>query len=419
MADLSIKIKQVENFHKKTLDNAKKNLLKAIDDLNENLPKLMAGAKQLEEVEQNFMAGGIEAAAKKSRMLFRATKTLGDYARYVQAQLNEFPEKIDRKQVENWKFEDFKDWLKTYNKLINNIDIERKKANDIMGLDHAIKRRVTEGPLNKLVYVRNTLSDLLCNEWQIIKALEDLYNLEEEIDTTRNSIENLLAQQSELENQIINFTQKKDSFEKEIHTLEEQGQVKVYREFKIHYQSKELEIGHQINPFKKSFRLLGTKGSNLKDVGSFEIMTAKNYEDDVIGTFYSDVANDFRNLSMLCQALVNHADELDLKGTQVHRMKQLQQSIADGKLKRLYLEVTQTKEKMKELEKDPILVKDLEIIEQKRQELNQTQEYLEKEQFSLDNIKSKLIEENETEKLRLNRFDELVNEAMKPLQPTS
>ena len=125
MADLSIKIKQVENFHKKTLDNAKKNLLKAIDDLNENLPKLMAGAKQLEEVEQNFMAGGIEAAAKKSRMLFRATKTLGDYARYVQAQLNEFPEKIDRKQVENWIFEDFKDWLKTYIKLINNIENDR------------------------------------------------------------------------------------------------------------------------------------------------------------------------------------------------------------------------------------------------------------------------------------------------------
>ena len=419
MVDLNTKIKQVETFHKKTLDNANKNLFKAIDEINVNLTKLMLGAIQLEEDEHKKLADGIEAAAKKSRMLFRATKALGDYARYVQEQLKEYPKEINKKEVENWKFENFKDWLKVYNKFINNIDTERRKSNEIMGLDYAIRRRVTEGPLNKLLGARDILRDLLGNEWQLVKALEDLYRLEEELNATRTSIESLETQQSELENQIHELTQQKESFENEIHTMEEQGQVKVYRDFKIHFQSKEVEIGHQINPFKKSFRLLGTKGANLKDIGSFEIMAAKNYEDDVIGTFYSDEPNDFRSLSELCQALVNHADDLDLKGTQVHRMKQLQQSIAEGKLKQLYLEVIQTKEKMKELEKDPVLVKDLETIDQKRQKLNNTQEQLEKEQISLDNVKHKLMEESESETLRLTRFDELIAEAMTPPKPAS
>jgi len=94
MIDLSSRIREVEKFHDKLLTTADKSFKKALKDINENLPKLAEGAKQLEAEEEKNLSKGIDAAAKASKMHFKATKALGDYARFLKSQLSQYPQEI-------------------------------------------------------------------------------------------------------------------------------------------------------------------------------------------------------------------------------------------------------------------------------------------------------------------------------------
>lgn len=413
MADFTASIAEVEKFHKKSIGNANKNLIKALKEVNDQLPKFSEGIKQLEKIEHEKMAEGIEAAAKKSKMHFKATKALGEFAKYAQKELEEYPTNVDLNEAKFWMFEDFKSWLRGYNKFINNLDDERRKANKIMGLDYMIKRRAAEGPLNKLLGARDTFRDLLSHEFQIIKGIEDLKRIEEEISTSNENLQLLMTKLSDLNSKISTLTVEKDSLESEISVMENQGEVKVYRDLKVNLSSTELDIGHQINPLKKNFRLLSSKGSSLSTVGSFEIGVAKQYEDNTLNTFHTDVDNDFKMLNSLCEVLISNADNLKIKANHVHRLKQLQQSIESGKLKKFHDTTVEIVGKMKELEKNPVLIKDVEIIEKKRAIIESKVSEITKLEEQAESTKISIKEEEDSIKEKENRFHDLKDETLR------
>ena len=414
MSDLDGKIDEVRKFHKKNLDTANKTLKKTIKEINDNIPKLQDGIKQLEKIEKEKMADGIEKAAAQSKMHFKATKALGEFARYVIKEMeeSEHANKIDLKVVELWNFEDFKNWLKGYNKFINNLDDNRKRANKIMGLDYMLKRRVAEGPLNKLVDSRNISRDLLSNEFQVVKAIEDLNRIKDEIYQVDTKIAEFSSKLETLTRSVNSLTEEKNSLESEVEIMENQGKVKIYRDFKVQFQSNELDIGHQINPLKKDFRLLSSKGSSLNTIGSFEIGIAKQYEDDTLNTFHSDSENEFQMLNSLCEALVVNADDLKIKANHVHRIKQLQQSIESGKLKKMHDSSIEISGKMKELEKDPNLIENVKIIEGKRTIIENKSNELNKLEEEIETTKLLLEDEEKNSKEKNKRFIELKDETM-------
>ncbi|MFW9928792.1 MAG: hypothetical protein ACFFD1_05340, partial [Candidatus Thorarchaeota archaeon] len=213
MVDFSDKIKEIEKFHKKSIENSKKTLKKTLKDIVDNIPKLKDGAKQIESIEQEKLSQGIEAAAKKSKMQFKATKALGELARNLQKELAEDPILINFDEVDQWEFEDFKSWVKGYQKVVNNLDDYRHRANKIMGLDFMLKRRVVETPLNKMTEDRDILRDLLGGNFQIIKAIEDLYRLNGEIGENSGNIVSLNDDFSYNSSEIEKLNHEKDELE--------------------------------------------------------------------------------------------------------------------------------------------------------------------------------------------------------------
>ena len=414
MSDLDGKIVEVKKIHKKNIDTANKILKKTIKDINENIPKLQNGIKQLEKIEKEKMADGIEKAAKQSKMHFKATKALGEFSRYVLKEMeeSEHSNKIDMKEVVYWKYEDFKSWLKGFNRFINNLDENRKRANKIMGLDYMLKRRVAEGPLNKLVDARNVSRDLLTNEFQIIKAIEDLNRLKDEIYEVESKIVDYSSKLDSINNSIKSITEKKNSLESEVETIENQGKVKAYRDFKIMFQSNELDIGHQINPLKKDFRLLSSKGSSLSTIGSFEIGIARQYEDATLKTFHSDSENEFQMLKSLCEALIANAEDLKIKANHVHRIKQLQQSINSGILKKMQDSSIEISAKMRLLEKDLNLIENVKIIEEKRIIIENKSKELTKLEDEAESTRLAINDEEKSSNDKNKRFKELNTEVL-------
>ncbi|MHA1983031.1 MAG: hypothetical protein ACW967_01675 [Candidatus Hodarchaeales archaeon] len=413
MADLGTKISEVEIFHKKNLDNANKKLKKTLKEVNENLKKFAEGVKQLEKLEKEKMALGVEATAKKGKMHFKATKALGEMVKGFQKELVDYPTSIELKEAEYWVFEDFKIWLKGYNKFVNNLDDERRRANKIMGLDYMLKRRVAESPLNKLVEARDIFRDMLANEFQIIKIIEDLNRIKDEIEESDNKLVELKQKLSNLNKEQSSLLEKKETLEKEVEVLENQGEVKIYRDFKINFQSTELDIGHQINPLKKDFRVLSSKGSSLTTVGTFEVGVAKQYEDNTLETFHSDAENDFKMLKSLSEALIANADPLKIKANHVHRLKQLQQSIESGKLKQMHETTLDIISKMKELEKDPNLIENANIIENKRKIIDEKSNQLTKLEEDVEKTNSVIVDEEKAEEVKQERFSELRDESLR------
>ena len=412
MIDLSSRIREVEKFHDKLLTTADKSFKKALKDINENLPKLAEGAKQLEAEEEKNLSKGIDAAAKASKMHFKATKALGDYARFLKSQLSQYPQEISIKEADSWSFERMKSWLKDFNKLINGINDERVKANKIMGIDYVLKRRVTEAPLNKLIETRDVLRQLLGYEFQIKKQLEDLEVINGEVKECSARIESFNNDMTLLEKKDSEMLTKKSHLEAQINSLENEGAVKVFRDLKIDFQTTELDIGHQINPLKKAFRSLSNKGPSLQNVGAFEIGAAKQYEDDAVVTFHSDSANGFQMLHQLCMALISNAEELDVKLTLVHRIKQLQLQIANGKLNEFEAKTKRISEEIARQEKDEGLAKRIETLDKTRNALEGLKNDLQKLRTEMDNVKTRSVEEEGSNKARIKRFDELVDQAL-------
>ncbi|MHA2105356.1 MAG: hypothetical protein ACW981_18155 [Candidatus Hodarchaeales archaeon] len=413
MADLGAKISEVEKFHKKNLDNASKNLKKTLKEVNENLKKFSEGVTQLEKLEQEKMALGVEAAAKKGKMHLKATKALGEMVKGFQREVSDFPTSVDVEEARYWMFEDYKNWLKGYNKFINTLDDERRRANKIMGLDYILKRRVAESPLNKLVEARDIFRDMLINEFQIIKSIEDLNRIKDEIEGCNNKLGELNNKHTNLVEQQSSVSEDKEKLEIEVEEMENQGEVKIYRDHKIKFQSTELDIGHQINPLKKNFRNLSSKGSSLSTIGSFDVGVAKQYEDNTLDTFHSDAENDFQMLKSLSEALIENADPLKIKANHVHRLKQLQQSIESGKLKKMHETTVDITSKMKELEKDPKLIENVNIIENKRKTIEEKANQFTKLEEEVETIKSEINDEEKAEEEKQTRFSELRDESLR------
>jgi chromosome segregation ATPase len=282
-----------------------------------------------------------------------------------------------------------------------------------MGLDYMLKRRVAESPLNKLVSARDIFRDLLSNEFQLIKLIEDLKRIKDEIEQCDSKITDLENKLQSLTDEANNLTSEKENLEKEVEEMENRGEVRVYRDYKINFQSIELEIGHQINPLKKNFRILSSKGGAISSIGSFEIGIAKQYEDNVSGTFHSDAENEFKMLKSLTETLIVNADALKIKANHVHRLKQLQQSIESEKLKKLHEKSGEISQKMKELEKDPKLIENVNIIENKRSIIDRKSEQITKLDEQSEMVKSEINDEKKSEEEKQTRFTELKDESLR------
>lgn len=403
-------IKSLEDQQQKLLDEVNKTLTNNLKDINKELPKFKRGLTELTELEEEKMALGVDGVAKQRRSLLKAVRALGDWVRYSEAELEEkMPEsEVDLKQAKEWTYEEFKEWMRTFSKLVTNIDKERQKMDRTLGLDFFNKKRRAVGPFKKIRDCRNQLKELLQTDYQLVKILEDLHRLQAEVATLEDQLAAEEGKLREMEERKAGWEEQARQIGEDISKRENEGKLREYRKLKTSFQEADLEIGHAVNPFRKVFR----QYTRSQVAGTYLIGVARQYEDETITTFLQDAEGGFQQIQDLLNDIIKNADQLKLKANLVHRCKQLLDRIEKGKLAELqktYLDLGRQVEAFSEDSKILAAVEELDGKKEQIDKLNHDATHLGGE---IENQKATIEELQKTIEERKERFTKIHTEGV-------
>ena len=117
-------------------------------------------------------------------------------------------------------------------------------------------------------------------------------------------------------------------------------------------------------------------------------------------------------LKSLCEALIANAEDLKIKANHVHRIKQLQQSINSGILKKMQDSSIEISAKMRLLEKDLNLIENVKIIEEKRIIIENKSKELTKLEDEAESTRLAINDEEKSSNDKNKRFKELNTEVL-------
>ena len=404
-------LNNLSSTQKKGIESCKKTLQSSIKDLNKEMDKFRTGLTTVRSSVNEKLSVGIDGVAKQRKSLLKSTKALEAYVDASEKELEErFPFKeTNLDEVKLWNYEDFKEWLRNFSKMVNNFDKQRVATDRIMGLDFALKKRPAYSPFEKIKGLRDTLRDLFNNDYRLLKIIEDLNNLKGETKEFEDKIQKKENEISILEEKINKNNSNIDSLKQKIDVLENEEELKKLRDAKIKFQEHELEIGHLINPYKKAFRLY----YRLPDAQSYVVSSARSYEDNTIEAFISDSDNNYKQLKDIITEMIDKADKIDLKANLVNRCKQLLERIDTGKIKKLKEEYLLFWDNLNKLSENKTIVAKLEELEKYKSEIDvlseendKLSEQLENEELNLTELKDAL---SDREKRFNDSYDEGIN----------
>ncbi len=403
-------IKNLSSTQKKGLDNCNKTLQGSIKELNKEMAKYRTGLKTVRSSVDEKLSVGIEGVAKQRKSLLKSTKALESYVDAAEKELEErFPyEETNLDEVKLWNYEDFKEWLRNFSKLVNNIDKQRVATDRVMGLDFALKKRPAYSPFDKIKGLRDTLRDLFQTDYSLIKILEDLNNITNETQGLEGKIANNEAVVSSLQEKIATNDSQINSLKEKISGLENEPELKKLRDAKIKFQEHELEIGHLINPYKKAFRLY----YRLPGASGFIVNSARSYEDSTIETFLNDSDNNYQQLKDIITEMIDKAELIDLKANLVNRCKQLLERIEKGKIGSLKEDYLSFRDNLNKLSENKTVVAKLEELEKYKSEIDVLSQENEKLSEKLENEELNLKELKDTLADREKRFNDLYDEGI-------
>lgn len=401
-------IKTLNSTQKKGIENCNKTLRNSIKELNKEMNKFRTGLETVRNSVNEKLSVGIDGVAKQRKSLLKSTRALEDFVNLAQKELEErFPFKeVNLDEVKLWNYEDFKEWLRNFSKCVNNIDKQRVVTDRIMGLDFAFKKRPAYTPFDKIKGLRDELRELFQTDYSLIKITEDLDILVSETKDYEDKIFNKESEISVLKEKISKNDSIIDDLKDKITVLENESELKKLRDAKIKFQEHELEIGHLINPYKKSFRLY----TRLPDSQTYIVSSARSYEENTIDTFLADSDNNFQQLKDLITEMITKAESIDLKANLVNRCKQLLERIDAGKIHKLKDEYLALKDNLAKLSENHVIVGHLEQLEKHKSEIESLEqenmkaiEEVENEDLNLKDLKSQLGE-------REKKFNDLYDE---------
>ncbi|MFX1535583.1 MAG: hypothetical protein ACFFDI_15270 [Promethearchaeota archaeon] len=378
----------------KELATGQKYLRSYLNELRNSAKLLEEGAKALKDTEQDFINQGVEKIAKKGKLFMRSLRALGDLAdkTLVAADELEIPESNDLV------YDELKSLNRNLGKIVGKIGRNLATADHIMGLDFAMLRRKVSSPYKRLRVFNDKIRDLLSQEYDAVRIIENLERLEKEIADDEEQI-------AEFETQIQELEKKQEELERkqmeadELHAqLEQNEAMQKMRNLIVRAKSFDLRISKKINPLRKVFR----KYVQLADQGDidvpFDLVTiAREYEKDVLDEILEEDNGQPALLRLLesMQRLVNQG-AFKGKGKEAERIKNAINSIKSGKIdewKQRYLELNQKLEEEKKLPENQALAGDLDRIDALQKDLK---ENLEKTQETLKLTKRKKQKQEES-----------------------
>ena len=387
--DIQPVIRDLRKAQSKKITKAYKSLSKIFADLERNVEKVKSGAKDIEKYENDNLGEGLEEVARrKPRSWLRGIRALGDFARKTSNTYQELEVPSPKAKL---KYEEVKAITKRIGRISSDLDKERHKTDQIMGLDFVIKKRSLWSPLGHVQHNIRNLNELLAREYLIIRALEELEELDDELEELFAALETAEERLSELQDIYSVLEGDLGQTEAKLEKLDSGPVVKEFRGLKRQTVSLELEIGRKLNYFKKPFRKLAKESERSSlEIDFHHISMARKYEEDPLSAFLSEKEG-YPILVKLVETLIG----ADLKlrksvGRLEHDLNWLKQGKLD-QWKKEYLSLHQQLEKESEAPELKGVIQKIDSLEEKhdhlKEELNKNKRMIEIQEKDIQRLK--------------------------------
>ena len=395
---------QAKNVAKirKILSSELSRLVKAIE-------KVEKGANTLSELEESVTKGSTK---KMWASQIRAIKALEEFSKYILTSLEEWEDPDPNKEMT---YDELTAFLRRFVPFVNNIDEQRQKTDKIMGLDFIMKKRAITSPFGDVRKARNKIRDLRGEEYQLIKTLEDMDRILNEMQSLADHRQTKEYEVEQLEEQINRNQTEENSLRKKIEDLQQQPIVKEAREHRIRLKQIEIDLGRHLNPLRKPFRkFLNQAERGTISVSSFMVTTtARQYESSPVEHFLKE-EDGFPLLSSLLDDMIPLVDQLHLKGSERSRLTQERNNLAGKKVTKAKAEYLEISSRLDELMKSSELVKSLEQMDQLENKLEKLQEEKEQQNELLRITKKDIDKTQENLEFRYNQIQEMSSSLSNP-----
>jgi hypothetical protein len=227
---------------------------------------------------------------------------------------------------------DLAQFIRTLSRLLNNANEEQVKADQIMGLDFMLKKRSFYVPLGKLGDDLTKFRTLQKEEYQVIKALEDLRSMRIDVEDILQKIEERKSEISQLEAEVEMLLKEKSQADQERSTLIENSIIQTSRQRSVRMTELEILMGRRLNSFKKIFKKFAResqRGSISSDFGI--VSSALAYEENPVHRFLQEDEGN-PEILVLFEELINVGPALRLKQKEINNLRQVLKAIETGKL---------------------------------------------------------------------------------------
>lgn len=307
--------------------------------------------KLIDETDPQLTEEGVKKITKKGKIYFRSLKAFNPLLHTLNDQLTKLKVPDEKKDLTTTELNRF---VRDLSRMINEINKEKATVDAIMGLDFMLKKRGVYGSLSKIISDLSKLRDLQKEEYTVVKAIEDLESLDRDVIRIGDQIDQLKKDKISLEEKQIeteNLEREKENIKK---NLLENPVIFNSRKNGIRMTELEIEIGKQLNSFKKIFKKYGREIQRGSISGEFGLVsTASAYEQNPVQKFLEENEENSEIRALLEELIKVGSTELKLKQKNINNLTQAMRRIKQGKLDSDKKEWHELSNKKKEDESSP------------------------------------------------------------------
>jgi hypothetical protein len=320
--------------------------------INKQRNKIIEDSQKLiDETDPQLTEEGVKKITKKGKIYFRSLKAFNPLLHTLNDQLTKLKVPDEKKDLTTTELNHF---IRDLSRMINDINKEKATVDAIMGLDFMLKKRGVYGSLSKIISDLSKLRDLQKEEYTVVKAIEDLESLDRDVIRIGDQIEQLKKDIISLEEKQIeteNLEREKENIKK---NLLENPVIFNSRKNGIRMTELEIEIGKQLNSFKKIFKKYGREIQRGSISGEFGLVsTASAYEQNPVQKFLEENEENSEIIALLEELIKVGSTELKLKQNIINNLTQAMRRISQGKLDSDKKEWHELSNKKKEDESSP------------------------------------------------------------------
>ncbi|MFW9854007.1 MAG: hypothetical protein ACFFFG_03075 [Candidatus Thorarchaeota archaeon] len=339
-------IRIVETEKKDAIKKGYEQSRKLRQSIQKNNEKVLEGIeKSIEETDPQLTEEGVQRITKKGKIYFRSLRAMNNLVHFLNDHFSKF--QIPETNLD-LTYADLSQFIRVMSRLLNNVNEEQAKADQIMGLDFMLKKRSFYGPIGKLSDDLTKLRALKDEEYQAIKACEDLEGLRNDVEDILRKIEEKKSEISMLQKEVEILLEEKSQIDQEYSSLIENPVIQASHQRSVRMTELEIQMGRRLNSFKKVFKKFAResqRGSISSDFGI--VSSALAYEENPVHQFLQEGEGN-PEIIVLFEELISVAPDLRLKQKEINNVRQILKAIETGKLdsdKKEWLKLSGEKQK--------------------------------------------------------------------------